>query len=317
MQWLTIPNNSKITVLGTLTVTGINFNGSNAILENYGTIVVSSNLNVLGKLVNNKTITINQGLNANAGSSIVNNGKLSVANDLTNNGYIENNGSLIVGNTVYNNSGSSMLNNCTSKARSYFVNSAVRFANNGTLDVTNDIRFNSATGSIASGSILRSHDIYLNSTTLSGATTSCALMNASYTQINQATLNGQISLCDANGYETKNNLTLLSGANSACSSCQYTGSSTPALRQASSSSATNTQLANSFKMYPNPVSNGMFLTLENSLDIISVSIIDNTGREVLTSTVSEISISNLSTGIYIVKVQDILGNSTLSKLIVQ
>ena len=319
LQWLTIPNNSKVTVLGTLTVSGINFNGTNAILENFGTITVNSNLNAAGKITNNKTLIVKQGVNLNAGSSLVNNGVFTIATDLANNGSFVNNGSLSVGNTVYNNSNSSMLNNCTTKARSYFVNSNVVFANNGTLDVTSDIRFNSAVGKVAGGSILRSHDVYLNSTTLTGSASSCALISsAAYTQINQATLSGKISLCDANGYEVKNNLLLQSGANSGCTTCAYTGSASPALRAATADTDNSSvQTVSGLSVYPNPVSKGMTIKLENAFDIATVSIIDNTGREVLSAATSEINITNLSTGIYIVKVQDVLGNTTLTKLVVE
>ncbi|MGN6647811.1 MAG: T9SS type A sorting domain-containing protein [Cytophaga sp.] len=318
LQWLTIPNNSKVTVLGTLTVSGINFNGTNAILENFGTITVNSNLNAAGKITNNKTLIVKQGVNLNAGSSLVNNGVFTIAADLANNGSFVNNGSLGVGNTVYNNASSSMLNNCTTKARSYFVNSNVVFANNGTLDVTNDIRFNSAIGTVAGGSILRSHDVYLNSTTLTGSTASCALISsASYTQINQTTLSGKISLCDANGYEVKNSLSLLSGANSSCTTCAYTGSANPSLRDAADIDNSSVQTVSGLSVYPNPVSKGMTITLENAFDVAAVSIIDNTGRELLSAVTSEINITNLSTGIYIVKVQDVLGNTTLTKLVVE
>jgi hypothetical protein len=61
----------------------------------------------------------------------------------------------------------------------------------------------------------------------------------------------------------------------------------------------------------------MTIKLENAFDIAAVSIIDNTGREVLSAATSEININNLSTGIYIVKVQDVLGNTTLTKLVVE
>ena len=319
LQSLNIPNNSKVTILGTITLNGINFSGANAILENYGTLVINYGLNVAGKLTNNKTITVKQGANFNAGSYVVNNGTINVASDLNNNGYFVNNGLLIVGNIMYNNSNSTMLNNCTTKAKAYFVNSNVVFANNGTLDVSNDTRFNSAVCTIASGSILRTKDVYLNGTTLIGATTSCALITASnYSQVNQASLNGKIALCDANGFEIKNNLTLLSGANTSCTTCGYTGVSVISnLRDAEEEDLTSVQIENGLTMYPNPVSNGIDVTISSSIEIVKANVFDNMGRIVLTTSSPVFNVTNLSAGIYLVKVEDVLGNLTITKLVVR
>ncbi|WP_083921231.1 beta strand repeat-containing protein [Cytophaga aurantiaca] len=319
LQWLNIPNNSKVTILGTVTLNGINFNGANAVLENYGTVIINYGLNVAGKLTNNKTITAKQGVNFNSGSYVVNNGTLNVTGDLNNNSYFANNGLLNVSNTIYNNSNSTMLNNCTTKAKSYFVNSNVVFTNNGTLDVSNDTRFNSATGTIAAGSIVKTKDIYLNGTTLSGATTSCALISsANYTQINQASLNGKISLCDANGFEIKNNLTLLSGANTNCTTCNYTGApAASTLRDADADDLSSVQTVDALAIYPNPVSNGTEVTISSSVEIVSVNVFDNFGRIVLTDSDAVFNVADLSAGIYLVKIQDVSGNLTTTKLVVK
>lgn len=319
LQWLNIPNNSKVIILGTVTLSGINFNGANAVLENFGTLVVNGDLNVTGKLTNNKTITVNQSAHFNSGSYVINNGTLNVTSDMHNNNYFANNGLLNVGNTIYNNSNCTMINNCTTKSGSYFVNNNVVFTNNGTIMVANDIRFNSATGTIASGSIVKTKNIYLNSTALIGATASCALINATnYTQINQTSLNGKISLCDANGFEVKNNLTLLSGANTNCTACNYSGAPvTSNLRDADPADLASVQADQTVSMYPNPVTNGAEVTISSSVEIVSANVFDNMGRMVLTSSDAVFNVSDLSTGIYLVKIQDVLGNVTTTKLVVR
>lgn len=71
-------------------------------------------------------------------------------------------------------------------------------------------------------------------------------------------------------------------------------------------------------MYPNPVSNGkVYITSKNDLDK-SIIIFDVLGKKVLQTTISskELNISNLSPGVYIIKINE--GDSSVTrKLIVR
>ena len=70
-------------------------------------------------------------------------------------------------------------------------------------------------------------------------------------------------------------------------------------------------------MYPNPVSNGMEVTISSSIEIESANVFDNMGRIVLTTSGPVFYVTNLSAGIYLVKIKDVLGNMTTTKLVVR
>jgi hypothetical protein len=58
--------------------------------------------------------------------------------------------------------------------------------------------------------------------------------------------------------------------------------------------------------YPNPVSNGKIYISSKSMDDKEVSIFDVLGKKVLQTTVSskELNVSNLSPGVYIIKIKE-------------
>ena len=70
--------------------------------------------------------------------------------------------------------------------------------------------------------------------------------------------------------------------------------------------------------YPNPVSNGKIYITSKSMEDKEVAIFDVLGKKVLQTTVStkELSVSNLSPGVYIIKIKE--GSTTATrKLIVK
>ncbi len=73
-----------------------------------------------------------------------------------------------------------------------------------------------------------------------------------------------------------------------------------------------------FNLYPNPVSNGkVYVTSKNDLDK-EIQIFDILGKKVLQTTLSskELNVSNLSPGVYIIKIKE-EDASTTRKLIIR
>jgi len=66
-------------------------------------------------------------------------------------------------------------------------------------------------------------------------------------------------------------------------------------------------------VYPNPSANMINVTTENQINNVIIS--DLTGRKVLTSTQSQINVSNLSNGIYMVQVTDNTGRTGVTKFV--
>ena len=75
-------------------------------------------------------------------------------------------------------------------------------------------------------------------------------------------------------------------------------------------------------VYPNPAKTEIFIKNSSNLTLSKVTIFDLTGKLVLTKTLGNsdeqsITISTLSTGLYLVKVEDLKGNQYQSKLVVE
>ena len=66
-------------------------------------------------------------------------------------------------------------------------------------------------------------------------------------------------------------------------------------------------------MYPNPAADAVSVSLETELKQIEIYSLQ--GQKVLTSSQAEINISNLPSGLYLVKVEDVHGSVSTQKLI--
>jgi hypothetical protein len=69
----------------------------------------------------------------------------------------------------------------------------------------------------------------------------------------------------------------------------------------------------SFVMYPNPAFDSVSIAVETPVK--SVEIYTLQGQKVVSTSLSEIVISDLSSGIYLVKVEDVHGNVATQKLV--
>jgi len=76
--------------------------------------------------------------------------------------------------------------------------------------------------------------------------------------------------------------------------------------------------ANHFSVYPNPVSNGIVNITSRTNDVISITVFDILGKQVINETLSNntLNVSSLNTGIYIMKISQ-NGNSITKKLIIK
>lgn len=83
-----------------------------------------------------------------------------------------------------------------------------------------------------------------------------------------------------------------------------------------SSLSINDNLANNFSLYPNPVSNGVVNIRTNSQDAINILVYDVLGKQVKNETITNntLDVSNLNTGIYIVKLSQ--NEATVTKKLV-
>ena len=69
------------------------------------------------------------------------------------------------------------------------------------------------------------------------------------------------------------------------------------------------------KLYPNPVND--ILNIETTLDIKSIEFFNIQGRKVLESNQKQINVSDLASGMYLVKIQDLENNSVSKKIIIK
>jgi hypothetical protein len=69
------------------------------------------------------------------------------------------------------------------------------------------------------------------------------------------------------------------------------------------------------KLYPNPAND--VLNIETTLDLKSIEFFNIQGRKVLESNQKQINVSNLASGIYLVKIQDLENNSVSKKIIIK
>ena len=84
----------------------------------------------------------------------------------------------------------------------------------------------------------------------------------------------------------------------------------------SQSTLTNTNFTTTdfnVKIYPNPASDIVNIETENELQ--SVEIYSLQGQKVLSSTLNAINISNLASGVYMVRMQDVEGNAVMQKFV--
>ena len=73
--------------------------------------------------------------------------------------------------------------------------------------------------------------------------------------------------------------------------------------------------ANNFKIYPNPTSDNFLIEMEN--EVKSVEIYSIQGEKVMNSTSKKIDVSNLSKGMYLVRIEDANNAVSAQKLIVK
>jgi len=80
-------------------------------------------------------------------------------------------------------------------------------------------------------------------------------------------------------------------------------------------SLSNTEIADfsDFKLYPNPVTD--LLNIESVYTISKVQVFDSMGKQVIDTKDTNISFKNLQNGLYLVKILDENGNSTIKKII--
>jgi glucose/arabinose dehydrogenase len=99
----------------------------------------------------------------------------------------------------------------------------------------------------------------------------------------------------------------------------YVSSSGILYRVIDTSLNTNDFEKNGITVYPNPASDELFVKNENNIELSAIKITDLTGKTVAyqNSQLSSINISNLSKGMYFVKVETQTGNSVTSKIIKQ
>ena len=68
-------------------------------------------------------------------------------------------------------------------------------------------------------------------------------------------------------------------------------------------------------LYPNPTSSSFTIEMEN--EVKSIEVFSLQGQKVLTTTVKNINVSNLSKGIYLVRIEDVDNAVSAQKLIVE
>lgn len=194
---------SKIVVIGELTTLGINCNGYDVIIENYGVIDNNGYSNFQGQIVNYGNLNLKQGFNANTTTYIDNYADLIVSGGdlyLNQSSKLYNHNNVIISNNLTLNSGCELYNYCTiSGVNDMTINSGAIFSNYSSFQMNSWLNLNSASNVICNpGSSFQCYGLNLSSSTIYNPDAQeCALFKVTgYVNIqNVSTFSGNLSFC--------------------------------------------------------------------------------------------------------------------------
>jgi len=224
IPYINLGNPSKIIVIGELYANGINSNGFNVELINYGTVEVSQNLNIQGSVVNYGTISSMQGANFNSIGEFQNYGSFIVSggNFIVNSGSkLYNHNSITLSNDFILNSNSQFYNYCAiSGAVNLTVDAGSVFSNYALFSISNILTLNSASDFVChNGSQVTCGVLNLSASTISNPENQCSLFKIvqNIGIQNTSAFDGQISLClPDNSQLNTSAVNLLNGASLNC-----------------------------------------------------------------------------------------------------
>ena len=306
LQGLNLGQGTKVIINGTLTVDHMNFNSNDAVLENYGTLIITNGLNLRGSFTNFGSLSVGQTFNANApNGSFINNGTATINSDFNIYDLVENNASITVANNVHINSNATFTNNCTITCGNRFaINSQTNFTNDGSVVVADKFFVNNATFTLLPESIIEANSGDFSNSTANNPQTCCAFIQiADHTLFNQPIFDGDISYCDQNqAIEIDNNSTFTNGASPSCNSCSPT---TPAITPMILLSVN-----------PNPIVSGNQLHVNYTQGDYILHVVDFMGNVKTTQTVNQtdsyLNTSQLLPGTYILSITTLDGLMTES-----
>lgn len=207
-----------VTSSGSVTFSNLNLNGSSSSFENNGTVTVNGTFSPGGIVTNNGTLTVNGDLNLNAGTTFTNNGVISVSSSMsinTNNVSL-NSGKIVTNGDFKLNGSARFVNNCSLWTKKQFQNNG-EMKNYNLIKADDETVINGGASTLLyNGSMLKTTNLTLNGT-ISGSGTSSLIKVSNRTTINGGgQVSGAIQYCDQNGIET-NYGNFVNGAVQACS----------------------------------------------------------------------------------------------------
>ena len=108
---------------------------------------------------------------------------------------------------------------------------------------------------------------------------------------------------------------LSNGASTNCATCGYTGT-IPLVAARAIEAESLSSVENTVFVYPNPARKGDKITSSGIENVVSMTLVNDKGATVTTSTQSEITTDRIEAGLYILKTEDILGNIHISKIVI-
>lgn len=189
---------------GTFISNNLNMNNSNLTIENYSdAFMVGAGPNIKGTFINYGTISL-AGSNVNSGGNFYNYGVINFSNQFNNNNYTYNEGIMNLAGNVNNNGSAVFDNYCR-------LNIAGNFNNNNELNNYSYINVNGRfTNNNGGGlhmydqALLEVVNLTVNEDITGHGEDYSKITVSGNTTINNATLSGNLDLCDADGIETNN-----------------------------------------------------------------------------------------------------------------
>ena len=316
LNWLNVPHNGEVVVLGSLNASGLNLNGSSSTFKNYGNVTVDGWMNSNGLIENYGVVLGKSGMNVNQSGMLINKGHLELRRSVHNNNVLENYAYLSIGGDFSANSRATFINECTFEAGSRVqINQSVDFRNGGTVTVS-EITFNNSDAELSSGSILYADRFTSNQTDFTNSGSSCALVNVEgRTQFNNGSLSGSLFLCDANGVEVANHVSFSNGAAFDCSTCNYSGSAIGSSVRVAYDDEFAVEEELLVSVSPNPASDFVSVETEGEFNIEIYNVNQQVVLQVANvDSVAVLDVAHLPNGLYFVKVVAENGEAAIVKL---
>ena len=203
LSYVSLNNPSKLVVLGSLKIPGINFNDITVQVLNYGFIEVSSNFSTQGIVENFGEISVANGFNLNTNAQVFNKGKLFITGDLNVGNYskFQNEGLLSNTGNIQISSEAEFINYCSIMGVNELHVNGSYFENSGSIEIKSKLILRSEKIYLSPSSYMEGDIMTFSDALIKNSGLGCAsiVINNSIENFSNVTFDGSISLCYQNG----------------------------------------------------------------------------------------------------------------------